>query len=205
MEAGMTDNPRQFLVVYAHPLQDSLAASLKDAVVDGLTSAGHKVDLADLYADDFDPRLSEAERADYANPAPVRQPQIADYGDRLQAADGLIFVFPQWWLSMPAILKGFIDRVFAPGIGFDAKPDGSGFVPRLLDLRTVVVVTSAGSPSWLVRFVRRNPLRQQMRGILALCARNPELKMHCLYGLQNPNEQKTRAFVEMIRAAFSRL
>ena len=201
----MTDGKQRFLVVFAHPVKDSLAASLKDAVVEGLTSGGHEVDLIDLYADDFDPRMTEAERAGYADPALDRQPEIIDYGERLQAASGLVFVFPQWWLSMPAILKGFVDRVFVPGIGFDVKPDGSGYLPRLHDLRTVIVVTSAASPSWLIRIVRKDPLKQQLRGILALCARDPDLKMHCHYGLQKPDQQKIKAFVEAVRAACSRL
>lgn len=86
---------RRILVVFAHPLPDSLSASLKDTGTGGLAEAGHEVDLIDLYADGFDARLSAAEWAAFMKPGYAPPSDTADYSDRLKAADGIMFVFPR--------------------------------------------------------------------------------------------------------------
>lgn len=128
MAAGLSA-ARKFLVVYAHPVRDSLAAALRDAVADGLAEAGHTVDIVDLYEDNFQPVLSAEERTAYMEPGYAPAADVAGYCDRLKAADGLVFVFPQWWFAMPAILKGFVDRVFVPGVAFDHAPGGGRLIP----------------------------------------------------------------------------
>ncbi len=196
---------RNVLVIYAHPVEDSLAASLRTAVMEGLNSAGHKVDVIDLYADGFNPCLSRAERSAYADTGFDRSPEIANYGERLQAATDLVLVFPQWWMSVPAILKGFFDRVFVPGIAFDVKPGGKGYIPRLSSLRSVMVVTSAASPRWFILFVALNPLRSQIKRLLALCARNVTFRMRCLYGLNKPDPVTCERYIRRIREECARL
>ena len=126
---------RRFLVVHAHPLADSLAAALRDAAIEGIAAAGHESDLVDLYADGFDPCLSVEERAAFARTDYAPPSDIAGYCERLVSADGLVLVFPQWWFGMPAILKGFIDRVFVPGLTFAVDPATRALEPRLSRLR----------------------------------------------------------------------
>ncbi len=108
----------KFLVVLAHPLPESFAASVARSVRETLEASGHPVDFLDLYADDFDPRLTAAERASYFTGS-YDHSAVDPYVARLKSADGLILVFPQWWFNLPAILKGFIDRVFVPGVAFE--------------------------------------------------------------------------------------
>jgi NAD(P)H dehydrogenase (quinone) len=117
------------LVVLAHPLEESFAAAVARTVVESLQAKGHQVDFCDLYAEDFDPRLSAAERASYTTGS-YDATAIAPYIERLLAAQALVLVFPQWWFNMPAILKGFIDRVFAPGVAFDYVPGTLKLVPK---------------------------------------------------------------------------
>ncbi len=122
---------RRFLVVLAHPLPESFAASASRTVVEALEGQGHTVDVLDLYAEDFDPRLSAVERAAYMEPGYQPAEDVSGIVARLKAADGLILVFPQWWFNLPAIMKGFIDRIFVPGVAFEHDKAGGRIVPLM--------------------------------------------------------------------------
>src|ERR1700757_4223575 len=103
------------LVIFAHPLGDSYAATLRNTVVAALKAGGQTVDLYDLYREGFDPVLSAQERRDYENTSEnVRA--VSRHVERLREAEGIILVFPSWWYGMPAILKGYFDRVWLPGV-----------------------------------------------------------------------------------------
>ena len=118
------------LMVLAHPLAESFAAAVARTARETLEERGHTVDLLDLYQEDFDPRLTAAERAGYFD-VPYDSSGVANLVARLKAAEGLILVFPQWWFNFPAILKGFFDRVLAPGVAFSHDPSAGRLLPRL--------------------------------------------------------------------------
>ena len=202
----MAQNKRKFMIVHAHPLRDSLAAALRDAVVEGVEASGHAADLADLYADGLAAALSADERAAFVKPGYAPPRDVSGYCERLQAADGIVFVFPQWWLGMPAILKGFVDRVFVPGVAFDVNRSGKGYVPLLDKLRSFHVVTTVGSPWWVVELAMRNPVRRQIRsGIVGFCARRASFRMLCMYDLNNATAERCEKFIRKVRAEFSGL
>ena len=206
MAESMTGTGRRFLVVHAHPLADSLSAALRDAVIEGLDAAGHEADLADLYADGFDPRLTAQERAGMVAPGYVPPPEVVGYCERLAAADGLVLVFPQWWYGMPAVLKGFVDRAFAPGRAFLPDRAAGRLRPGLSRLRSCHVVTTANSPRWIVELYMGNPVRRQIRkGIVGVCAGRVSFRMLSLHGLDKPRRQACERFVAKVRAEFARL
>ena len=117
------------LIVYAHPERRSFNGALTDVTIDTLTGAGHGVEVADLYAEGFDPIERPAHYPDRADPAvfaPLTEQRHAWESDalpsgirseieRLERADLVIFQYPLWWHAQPAILKGWIDRVFVYG------------------------------------------------------------------------------------------
>ncbi len=105
------------LVLFAHPVETSFAAALHTKVVEVLRAKGHEVDDCDLNAEGFDPVMSRQDRIDYHNLA-VNRRNVAPYVDRLLAAEALVFSFPVWNMGFPAILKGFVDKVFLPGVSF---------------------------------------------------------------------------------------
>lgn len=196
---------RHFLVVLAHPLPDSYAAALARNIVETLEAHRHRVDLLDLYAENFDPRLTAAERASYMT-ADYDSSAVSSLIARLQAADGLILVFPQWWFNLPAILKGFIDRVFVPGVAFDHAADGGRLIPRLDHVRTFWAVTTTGSPWWIVHFYMGNPLKRLLkRGVATFCARNVDFRMLCLHDMDRVSAEGRRRFIDTVRAAVTRL
>ena len=129
------------LVLYAHPVETSFNAGLHRMIVERLRAAGHAVDDCDLHAEDFDPRLTRQERLDYHNqrgPADA----VAPYVERLLRADALVLSYPVWNYGFPAILKGFFDRVFLPGVSFKLV-DGKA-QPSLHNIRKVAAVTTYG-------------------------------------------------------------
>lgn len=187
------------LVVLAHPLQESFAAAVARTVVAALDGKGHTVDFLDLYAEDFDPRLTASERAsDMAGSYDLSA--IQPYTDRLKAADGLIFVFPQWWFNLPAILKGFIDRVFVTGVAYDFAADGIKLQPKLDRLKHFWVFSSTGSPWWVAKFYMGDPVRRQLkRGVAAYCGKRVDFRMACLHSMDNTTQANREQFLDKVR------
>ncbi|WP_416065201.1 NAD(P)H-dependent oxidoreductase [Rhizobium sp. ZK1] len=193
----------RILLVLAHPLQESFAASVALTAREALEASGHVVDLLDLYAEDFDPRLSNTERGGYFDVA-YDTSAVAGIVDRLKAADGLVLVFPQWWFNFPAILKGFFDRVFAPGVAFTHDVAGGRIVPQLTNIRFLYALTTTGSPWWLVHFYMGNPVRRLLkRGIANFCSRKLVFRMMSLHDMDRATEARRKAHLERIRKALA--
>jgi putative NADPH-quinone reductase len=190
-------------LVTAHPLPDSYHAAVRAAVLAGLRQAGHAVDHLDLYAENFQPALSTAERRDYYDLA-VNQEPVADYVRRLQQAEALVLCFPTWWYSMPAIVKGYLDRVMVPGVAFH-MPQGSGDIrPGLTNLRKLGVVTTAGSPWWLVRLVMGEPNRAMlMRGLRRLMAPRTQGIYLTHYDMDHSTPASRARFLRRVQRRFA--
>jgi NAD(P)H dehydrogenase (quinone) len=108
------------LVVYAHPVESSFVAALRQQAVDTLRSRGHEVDDCDLNVEGFDPVLSRQDRVDYKNTT-LSRTRVAPYVARLLAAEALVLIFPVWNEGFPATMKGFFDSVFLPGVSLARK------------------------------------------------------------------------------------
>ena len=154
----------KILVLYAHPVETSFNAALHRTIIERLAAAGHVVDDLDLYAEDFDPRLTRAERLAYHDP---RGPHecVDPYVRRLLAAEALVLSFPVWNYGFPAILKGFFDRVFLPGVSF-RMVDGKA-TPSLHNIRKVAAVTTYGG-SWFRAALMGNPPKKLIHRMLRL-------------------------------------
>jgi len=147
----------QILVVLAHPRADSFNAAVCQALVEGLRQAGHTADVADIYAERFLPTLSGAELELPGTAPPAAD--VAAYQNRIMDAQALAFIFPIWWFGPPAILKGFIDRVFQENWAYRFKP--SGLVEGLLPHDKALVISSAGAGAKLYKlFGFGKPMRK---------------------------------------------
>jgi putative NADPH-quinone reductase len=189
------------LVVFAHPCEESFSAALKDVVVGRLAARGWQVDLCDLYAEGFDPVLTAEERRAYhdipGNTAPV-QAQV----DRLRAAEALVFVYPTWNFGMPAILKGYIDRVFLPGVSFVLK-DGL-VAPGLRHIRKLAVVTSYGATPFRA-WAAGNPPKRYVTRVLRYISRPDRLRYLALYDMNRADDARRRAFIARVANEMDRL
>ena len=112
------------LVIYCHPVAESFAAAAHVVVLEALRQAGHEVTDVDLYAEAFDPVMSRQERLDYQNPE-RNERLVKHYDDQLAVTEALVLIYPAWWYGMPAMLKGYFDRVWLPGVAFDVTPGGN--------------------------------------------------------------------------------
>jgi len=146
----------KILVLHAHPVETSFNASLHRLIVECLSAKGHEVDDCDLYAEDFDPRLTRAERLAYHDPRSADDP-VDPYVQRLLTAEALVLCFPVWNYGYPAILKGFFDRVFLPGVSFTMV--NGKVTPSLHNIVKAAVVTSYGG-SRLRAFLMGDPPRK---------------------------------------------
>ncbi|MEV0698129.1 NAD(P)H oxidoreductase [Saccharopolyspora sp. NPDC050389] len=106
------------LVVVAHPRGASLTAKAADRVHRQLKAAQYEVDLLDLYAEEFDPRLGVADEPDWNDPGKTYSEEVRAHMARIDAADAIAVVFPVWWFAPPAIVKGWIDRVWNHGFAY---------------------------------------------------------------------------------------
>jgi NAD(P)H dehydrogenase (quinone) len=193
---ALTGLSMKFLVLYAHPVADSFGAAVHRRVVDALTQNGHEIDDCDLYAENFCPAMSADERRNYHDSSANTSTVLTDI-ERLCRAEGVVFVFPTWWYGPPAILKGYIDRVWVPGVAFELRNGRTR--PLLQHIRRFAVVTTYGSPWWLNKFVARDPNRHAfMHGIRYLVARRAATRWLALYGLDYASGAKRHRFLERV-------
>ncbi|MDQ0642951.1 NAD(P)H-dependent oxidoreductase [Microbacterium murale] len=129
------------LVVVSHADRTSLTHNAARAAFDAIQAAGGEVEFADLAAENFDPRFTAADLDLYRGKGGVPDEIVAEQ-ERVDRADHLILVFPMYWWSMPALLKGWIDRVFVGGWAYDAAPGAAQF--GMLDRLTIHLVIVAG-------------------------------------------------------------
>ncbi|WEK06449.1 MAG: NAD(P)H-dependent oxidoreductase [Candidatus Devosia phytovorans] len=133
-------------VIHAHPVETSYNRALFQAAIDGLTEAGHEVDALNLYDEDFPAVLSREERLGYHDVPGNLTPAVKPYVDRLRAAEALVIVHPVWNYGYPAILKGYFDRIFLPGVSFvmHGGGDRGKLKPSLTNIKKVAFVTTYG-------------------------------------------------------------
>lgn len=182
------------LLVYAHPLQQSLCHHLAATAAMQLRDNGHEVEQLDLYDAGFRAPLSAPERKGYYAGTYATEEGDA-FTSQLLRAEGLVLCFPTWWFGLPAILKGWFDRVWGPGIAYDHADDLGRIRPRLSTLRRAVAVTTLGSPWWVDRLVMRQPVRRTLgTALLGTCAPACEFRMLSLYNAEKVASGRLQAF-----------
>ena len=130
------------LVVVAHPAEDSFTMGLMHAYTAELEKLGHSQRTYDLYRMGFNPVLSAHELVPVGADSPVSADMMQAQND-IRTADALTVIYPLWWLSMPAMMKGYIDRVFARGFAYESH---DGIVHGLLSGKQSVLITISGAP-----------------------------------------------------------
>ena len=189
------------LLVFAHPVETSYGAALKDQIVASL-SPRHQVDLLDLYAERFDPVMSREERLGYHALTDNIVP-VAAHVERLMRAEALVFCFPAWSFGPPAILKGWLDRVMLPGVSFHIQPDGrvTGGLQHLRKLGGVVTYGQTRWRAFLMGDYPRKLIRRYLRRNIGLHKPAVFLAHYAM----NASTAQTRArFLTQVQAAMNR-
>lgn len=159
---------KNILVICGHPAAHSLCDALAESYAGGARAAGHKVDVLRLGTLRFDPYLHDAYKK-----LQEQEPDLQAAQQLIKNADHLVFVFPSWWGSMPALLKGFIDRVFTPGFAFRYRKN-SEFVDRLLKGKTARILLTMDAPRfWNYLMYRDANIHGLKQATLKFCGIRP--------------------------------
>jgi len=186
------------LLVLTHPCDDSYCRALADAAERGLRAGEHEVDKIDLYAEGFGAAMSREERVAYETDAPILDDQVADHAGRLLAAEIVVFVYPTWWGGLPAILKGWLERVMVPGVGFRFDERTGKVRPGLGHVRRIVGISTYGAPWWYVRLVNDNGRRILTRALRMSCGWRARPRWFALYAMDQTDDHDRRAFAERV-------
>jgi NAD(P)H dehydrogenase (quinone) len=190
----------QILVLYANPVTASFGATLHREVVKTLRSRGHEIDDCDLYAERFDPVLSVQERMQYHD-LRLNRAHIATYADRLLAAEALVLVYPVWNEGFPAILKGFFDRVFIPGVSFTVGPNGA-LVTNLQKLRKIAAVCTYGATRTINVLLGDPPKRVVKRLVRWMPGHHVRCDYLAYYGMDRSTQEQRVAFQRKVKRTF---
>jgi putative NADPH-quinone reductase len=178
------------LVVYAHPDPESYNASLFKLACQELEQAGHKVHPLDLYACDFEARMSRSERESYMTKD--NTVGIEDHVAKLRWAEALVFVYPTWWMGPPAILKGWLDRVWLPGVAATFGPNG--VQPGLTNIQKIMIVTTQGASRWRMAVIG-NPPRKMFKLSLKSVTGCKDIQWEALYSMDKNTEKDREGFI----------
>ncbi|MBV8474305.1 MAG: NAD(P)H-dependent oxidoreductase [Hyphomicrobiales bacterium] len=190
------------LVLFAQPVETSFNAALHATVVTTLRKRGHEVDDCDLNAEGFDPVMHRKERLDYHDTGKNRA-HVEAYVDRLLAAEALALVFPVWNMGFPAILKGFLDKVFLPGVSFTLTPEGA-YTPCLHNIKRLSGVATYGSDR-LTSFLMGDPPRRVVKRMLrSLIAPRSRCEYLAHYDMNHTKPARRAAFIKEVEANFAR-
>ncbi|TMV78768.1 NAD(P)H-dependent oxidoreductase [Thioclava sp. BHET1] len=193
------------LVIYCHPRPDSFTAAVRDVVLECLSRAGAEIRLLDLYARNFEPRMSATEHAAYLD-APANRAGLEEDCAALLWADTLIFVYPTWWYGLPAMLKGWLDRAFLPEVAFlMPKSEGETIRRGLTHITRLGVFTTCGA-SWLLTvFVGAPGKRTILRGLGLICAPRLRRAFAAHYLMDSSTEASRAKHLKRVRRRMDRL
>lgn len=190
------------LLVHAHPNPESYNAALFKAAREALAEAGHELRVFDLYAEGFNPVMDRDERVAYLDNPGFIEARVQPHVDALRWAEHLVFVYPTWYYGPPAMLKGWLERVWLPGVAF-LPPARKGAItaPGLRQVRALTVVTTGGAPWWWLQVIGNPGKRLFTRGLGALFAKRYRCTWLQLHSMNNVSLEDRQAFLARVRRA----
>lgn len=193
------------LILYAHPSAGSFNAAIRDQTIAQLQDAGIEVRVTDLYARNFQPVLTSEEYQSYQD-APANRIPVAQGVSDLQWADTLIFIYPTWWYGLPAILKGWLDRVLLPEVAFLMPDDhNTNIRPGLTHITKLAVFTTCGASRSLTFLTGAPGKRTILRGLRFLCAKRCKTTFAALYLMDSSTAESRAKHLKRVQARLAKL
>lgn len=184
------------LIIYSHPSEKSFNHAVLEKVIETLKSKNEEFKVIDLYRENFNPVLdindfAKISQNDYSE-------DVKKYQSEIKNASRLIFIYPTWWWSYPAVLKGFIDRVFS--YGFAYRYTEKGEIEGLLKGRSAVIFTTTGGSSEIYENYRINDIimRQIKEGVLGFCGIT-DVKMKVFYQVPSVDDSTRTKYLNEIK------
>lgn len=186
------------LVVYCHPVADSFCAALRDTAVAAIRAKGCDARVLDLYAENFDPVMHPCERQTYNEHAPA-DPALQPHIEGLRWAEALVFIYPTWWYGLPAMLKGWLDRVWAKDVAFALDKSSGTIEPLMGHIQKIAVVTTCGAAWWWSLIVGQPGRKTITRGIRALCGWRCRTLYMAHYLMDSSTAESRERFLRTVR------
>lgn len=193
------------LVVIAHPNPDSFSHAIVANVSAALANRDHSVSVIDLYAIDYSPTMTRAELAAYPTSTPAIDPVVIEHTRLLQECSTIVFVYPTWWSSMPAILKGWIDRTMLPGVAFSVDPKSLKLQPGLTNVRRLIGITTFGGPRLASLVVRDNGSKIVTRSLRAICHRRCRTTWLRLFNIDSSTVAQREKFLQRVERTVQKI
>ncbi|WP_300666198.1 NAD(P)H-dependent oxidoreductase [Fluviicola sp.] len=185
---------KKILIINGHPNHNSFNFGIVEAYRKGAANSGaeiREIVIADLQ---FNPNL----RFGYQKRTEL-EPDLLDAWEKIQWAEHLVWIHPVWWGGLPAITKGFIDRLFLPGFAFQYR-ENSSFWDKLLKGKTAHIITTLDQPGWFYRLVFRRPsVNQLKRSVLQFCGISP-VKVSYIGIIRNSESDMRKKWLEKVES-----
>jgi putative NADPH-quinone reductase len=189
----------RLLVVFCHPDPDSYGAAIFRTACQALREAGHELRIIDLYAEGFDPVFTREERRTYLTDTAQNIAGVALHVEALQWAEGWVAIYPTWFYGLPAMLKGWLDRVWLPGVTFQVATAKKRTIRgELQNIRRFVGITTSGSPWWWLRVIGDPGRSLLMKGLRPLYARGCRMSWLQLHDMNHATAADREAFLAKV-------
>ena len=189
----------RLLVVFCHPDPESFGAAIFRTACDALRAAGHELRVIDLYAEGFDPVFTREERRTYLADTAQNIAGVAHHVEALQWAEGWVAIYPTWFYGLPAMLKGWLDRVWLPGVTFQVATAKKRTIRgELQNIRRFVGITTSGSPWWWLRVIGDPGRSLLMKGLRPLYARGCRMSWLQLHDMNHATAADREAFLAKV-------
>lgn len=183
---------KKIVIINGHPNADSFNFALVKAYIDGAKQSGAEIRAITIANLDFNPNLQfgYSKRMDL-------EPDLLEAWEMILWADHLVWIHPVWWGGLPAITKGFIDRLFLPGMAFKYRPN-SVFWDRLLKGKTAHIITTMDQPGWYYHLVYGRPsVNQLKKSTLQFCGVSP-VKVTYIGIVKTSDEKLRKTWIEKV-------
>ena len=189
----------RLLVVFCHPDPDSYGAAIFRTACQALREAGHELRIIDLYAEGFDPVFTLDEKRSYLTDTAQNIAGVARHVEALQWAEGWVAIYPTWFYGLPAMLKGWLDRVWLPGVTFQVATAKKRTIRgELQNIRRFVGITTSGSPWWWLRVIGDPGRSLLMKGLRPLYARGCRMSWLQLHDMNHATAADREAFLAKV-------
>ena len=182
---------KKILVINGHSVKDSFCEGLAKSYIQGAKKGGADVRSINLYDVDFKPVLSSKKNQ-------VLEKDLKNIQKDIKWADHLVFVYPIWWGDMPALMKGFFDRVFTPGFAYDPKNKKLGLPRGLLTGKSARAIITMGAPTYVYRYVFRKPATRILKYSLNYCGIK-NIKVNHFGGIDSSSTEQRKNLIEKVR------
>ena len=185
---------KKILIINGHPDKESLCFDLALSYKKGADLAGADCKLVNLIDLEFNPILTYGYRK-----ISELEPDLVKMQQEILATDHLVLVYPNWWSTVPALLKGFIDRVFVSGFAFKYRKN-SPFWDKLLKGKTARLIVTMDTPKWYYWLINKNAGHNAMKiGVLEFCGIKP-VKITAFAPIKSSDETKRKKWLNDVEA-----